>query len=223
MWRLLNRRTKRNQVAAIALHLDAQVVITIVIRFICTYSFPSDAERCKLWVKNTNLKNLLQKSTAELHQNYRLCEKHFESSQFFNESKQRLIWNAIPTIFNDVPYPPQPITRRRMIGTPTGRKSTIANTVCAKKNGNLAGQKAAMSTSTATETTATNPMSPTGNTAISNSAKSTNSSSLGEPQIEIPNEIVELKSKLKSLRNKYSKLKRKSEIQKNKSNICKPN
>ena len=40
---------------------------------------------------------------------YQLCSKHFEDSQLMNkETKNKLIWNAMPTLF-DVPNPPSKV------------------------------------------------------------------------------------------------------------------
>jgi hypothetical protein len=44
--------------------------------------------------------DLDSKSTEELHRNYYVCANHFKESQFLNGLKNRLKWNAIPTLFN---------------------------------------------------------------------------------------------------------------------------
>ena len=49
-----------------------------------------------------------------LHASYRLRSDHFEDSQFMNaESKNKLIWNTIPTVF-EVPNPPPHLHSRRL-------------------------------------------------------------------------------------------------------------
>ena len=49
-----------------------------------------------------------------LHRSYRLCSNHFEDSQFMNSDKKRLVWNALPTLF-DVPNPPKTVGTKRKI------------------------------------------------------------------------------------------------------------
>ena len=80
------------------------------------FRFPADPDRCREWVKNTLIKNLAGKSAKELHSSYRLCQKHFEESQFANPSHSRLIATALPTVFDNLRFPTKPITRRN---TPT--------------------------------------------------------------------------------------------------------
>ena len=51
----------------------------------------------------------------KLHKNHHLCSEHFEDSQFMNAAnKNKLIHNAVPTIFN-VPNPPKQVTLKRKI------------------------------------------------------------------------------------------------------------
>lgn len=56
------------------------------------------------------------KITAEkLSRVHHLCSQHFEESQFMNaQQKNRLIWNAVPTLF-DVPNPPSKMTIKRKL------------------------------------------------------------------------------------------------------------
>ena len=63
---------------------------------------------------------------------YQLCSKHFEDSEFMNkETKNKLIWNAIPTLF-DVPNSPSkvtpswPIKARSMMSTM--KKTSVEST-----------------------------------------------------------------------------------------------
>lgn len=72
--------------------------------------------RCKKWVINSRRGDLDHLSAEQLNRNYRLCSNHFEESQFMNKiQKNRLIWNAIPTLF-DVPNPPAKVTETRKTG-----------------------------------------------------------------------------------------------------------
>lgn len=54
----------------------------------------------------------MEKSPKYLNTHCRLCEKHFEDDQFMNACKSRLIWKAIPTIF-DASDPPESEKRKR--------------------------------------------------------------------------------------------------------------
>lgn len=56
------------------------------------------------------------KITAEhLRRVHHICSQHFEDSQFMNaQQRNRLIWNAVPTIF-DVPNPPSKLTMKRKL------------------------------------------------------------------------------------------------------------
>ena len=73
------------------------------------FCFPRDEERCRKWVQNTRHEDLRGVTTRKLY-NYQLCSKHFEESQFMNkETQNKLVWNAIPTLF-DVPNPPSKVT-----------------------------------------------------------------------------------------------------------------
>lgn len=68
--------------------------------------------RCNQWLINCNRTDLLEKSPKYVNSRCRLCEKHFEDDQFMNASKSRLIWRAIPTIF-DTSDPPESEKRRK--------------------------------------------------------------------------------------------------------------
>ena len=78
---------------------------------------------------HTRRKDLLHKSPEALN-TYVLCAQHFEFSQFMSrEDRDRLIWSAVPTLFN-VPNPPKlvtstrPLPRRRKASRPTPSTST---------------------------------------------------------------------------------------------------
>ena len=68
--------------------------------------------RSKQWVINCRRADLDNLSVERLNKSHRLCAAHFEDSQFMNFHKDRLIWNAIPTIF-DVPNPPPQLELKR--------------------------------------------------------------------------------------------------------------
>ena len=67
--------------------------------------------RSEKWRINCRGGHLDHLSPKQLHTK-RLCSAHFESSQFTNHLKNRLIWNAVPTLF-DVPNPPQQLSLKR--------------------------------------------------------------------------------------------------------------
>ena len=81
----------------------------------CTLSmfgFPKDEERCKKWVQHVRRDDLRHTPLNKLC-HFKLCSNHFEDSQFMNRNtKSKLIWNAVPTLF-DVPNPPAKITPSR--------------------------------------------------------------------------------------------------------------
>ena len=74
------------------------------------FRFPTkDDERCKKWVQNIRRDDIRQTPLHKLC-HLHLCSNHFEDSQFMNKNtKSKLIWNAVPTLF-DVPNPPPKIT-----------------------------------------------------------------------------------------------------------------
>ena len=63
--------------------------------------------RCKEWVLRSGRYDLLHKDVAKLHRTCLFCSNHFEDSQFMNpQEKKRLVWNAVPTLFNMPDQPP---------------------------------------------------------------------------------------------------------------------
>ena len=42
-----------------------------------------------------------------------VCHVHFEDSQFMNWKKERLVWNAVPTLMPELPNPPKKVTNSR--------------------------------------------------------------------------------------------------------------
>lgn len=82
------------------------------------FRFPKDKDRCMKWVDNCRRNELQQKDPESLYRNYAFCADHFEDSQFMNvQAKNRLVWNAIPTVF-DVPDPPPTIAEEKASGSP---------------------------------------------------------------------------------------------------------
>ena len=78
------------------------------------FRFPKDEQRCKKWVQNTRHEDIRNIPSHKLY-SYELCSNHFEDSQFTDkEKKNRLIRNAVPTLFN-VPNPPSKVTPTRSL------------------------------------------------------------------------------------------------------------
>ena len=58
---------------------------------------------------------LLHKTTEQLHAGYQLCSRHFEDSQFMSvRQTNRLVHDAVPTLFN-IPNHPKKVTLRRKL------------------------------------------------------------------------------------------------------------
>lgn len=79
------------------------------------FRFPKDKDRCLKWVANCKGEHLYKLTTEQLNKSMRLCSEHFEDSQFNNPArKNRLVWNAVPTLFN-IPNAPKKVTPRRIL------------------------------------------------------------------------------------------------------------
>ncbi|XP_077360741.1 THAP domain containing 12a [Festucalex cinctus] len=65
------------------------------------FRFPLHAERCKTWVEKCQREDLLDKSPEHLFRYYRLCGKHFETSDDSSDPVTVIKDDAIPTIFDD--------------------------------------------------------------------------------------------------------------------------
>ena len=66
------------------------------------------------WVQNCRREDLRYIPVKKLFYN-QLCSNHFEDSQFMNEeTKSKLTWNAVLTLF-DVPNPPAKVTPSRLV------------------------------------------------------------------------------------------------------------
>ncbi|XP_063058817.1 uncharacterized protein si:dkey-250d21.1 [Engraulis encrasicolus] len=80
---------------------------------IAFFSFPLDPERCKQWLSSCNRPDLGTKTPEELHQGYKLCSKHFESSLICQEGGVPVLKDgAVPSIF-DAKSKQEPQTYRR--------------------------------------------------------------------------------------------------------------
>uniref|UniRef100_A0A9J7XEJ3 THAP-type domain-containing protein n=1 Tax=Cyprinus carpio carpio TaxID=630221 RepID=A0A9J7XEJ3_CYPCA len=66
------------------------------------FRFPQDPVRCKQWVGKCHRPDLETKTPEDLHSNYRLCSKHFETSMICQQSSQKSVLkdDAVPTIFD---------------------------------------------------------------------------------------------------------------------------
>ncbi|CAG9770186.1 unnamed protein product [Ceutorhynchus assimilis] len=79
------------------------------------HSFPKDVEKCKTWLDNMKL------DKWEPTKFSRICSKHFEERYLYqseSESRIRLLNEAIPTIFPELPkhlQPKQTVKRARSI------------------------------------------------------------------------------------------------------------
>ncbi|KAK7475817.1 hypothetical protein BaRGS_00032963, partial [Batillaria attramentaria] len=70
---------------------------------------------CRQWIQNTRREDLIGNNPQKLNSSgYVLCSKHFEPSQFLcsDQPRKRLVWNAVPTVF-DVPNPPPKLKSRK--------------------------------------------------------------------------------------------------------------
>ncbi|XP_025202351.1 uncharacterized protein LOC112599600 [Melanaphis sacchari] len=64
------------------------------------FSFPEDPVRCAIWVENCDSKYLPNVDLQNLNKKYKLCSLHFED-RMFNFQKNRLLSNAVPTLFKN--------------------------------------------------------------------------------------------------------------------------
>ena len=67
-----------------------------VLRNLCWW----EMDRCRKWVISSRRADLDGKPVVELHKSYFICGQHFEHSQFSNGLKNRLVPDAVPTIFS---------------------------------------------------------------------------------------------------------------------------
>ena len=67
----------------------------------------------KVWVIRSRREDLLSKDSDYLHKNCLLCAAHFQPSQFMNSSvRNKLTWNAVPSLFN-IPNPSPSLESKR--------------------------------------------------------------------------------------------------------------
>ncbi len=65
-----------------------------------------DPERAKKWIQNCRRQDLLKKPMDYLYKNIFFCSNPFEPQMFMNATKSSLVWNAVPTLFSEIPNPP---------------------------------------------------------------------------------------------------------------------
>uniref|UniRef100_A0A2R5L8Y5 Putative 52 kd repressor of inhibitor of protein kinase n=1 Tax=Ornithodoros turicata TaxID=34597 RepID=A0A2R5L8Y5_9ACAR len=115
------------------------------------FRFPKDAERCRKWVANCGRKDLQTKSAEKLFANYRICSAHFKKEDFSTTHCNRLIWNAVPTVFKRYKVPSSSTgivkakqkyrklfgfaTRRKPIALPRNEPPVHATVSCIKSSG----------------------------------------------------------------------------------------
>ncbi|KAF2901275.1 hypothetical protein ILUMI_04912 [Ignelater luminosus] len=59
----------------------------------------TDMDKCEIWISRCDRPDLCNKSPDYLHNNVKLCSKHFEDIMFSPLLKNRFKKNAIPTLF----------------------------------------------------------------------------------------------------------------------------
>ena len=91
----------------------------------CNFFFIVVICRCQKWVQNTRREDIRSYTPQHLYTNYRICDKHFEDSQFMNRENRKagIIWCALPTLF-DVPNPPPKVTPQRKMRTSSSMPSS---------------------------------------------------------------------------------------------------
>ena len=72
----------------------------------------NDPDRWKRWIQYSRRADLMDKSFEYCNKYIAFCPIHFERSQFMNDKRNKLIFNAVPTLF-DVPNQPPPATISR--------------------------------------------------------------------------------------------------------------
>ena len=86
------------------------------------FRVPREKDRAKKWIQNSRRQDLLTKDKGPEYWSYNIkfCHLHFEEHMFSNPERSRLVFNAVPTLFN-VPNPPPLDARRRK--SPLERRS----------------------------------------------------------------------------------------------------
>ncbi|KAK4878535.1 hypothetical protein RN001_011041 [Aquatica leii] len=70
------------------------------------FKFPIEVSRARIWVIASGREDLFDKLEM-VHKGYRLCEDHFDNMMFTNHFRNRLNWNAKPTLFPSLEGPPK--------------------------------------------------------------------------------------------------------------------
>ncbi|XP_003241938.1 uncharacterized protein LOC100572587 [Acyrthosiphon pisum] len=82
------------------------------------FRFPEDPVRCAIWVENCDSKYLPNVDFENLNKRYKLCSVHFEH-RMFNFQKNRLLSNAVPTLFKNKPPVTTTVTSQNVYETIT--------------------------------------------------------------------------------------------------------
>ncbi|XP_025419052.1 52 kDa repressor of the inhibitor of the protein kinase-like isoform X2 [Sipha flava] len=65
------------------------------------FNYPADVERRALWIKACETQRKVS-FNPKYQNSFRVCGDHFEKHMFLNQiTKNRLVFNAVPTLFND--------------------------------------------------------------------------------------------------------------------------
>lgn len=70
------------------------------------FMFPKNETSCLMWLTKLQNSRLNGLPFKKIRQNYSVCEKHFEDSNFQTPEKQKLNRNAVPTLFSEVYFVP---------------------------------------------------------------------------------------------------------------------
>lgn len=62
------------------------------------FRFPKDKERCSVCVSFVQRKDLETKTSLELNRSLYIYVENILKEDFFNNKKNRLVWDAIPTL-----------------------------------------------------------------------------------------------------------------------------
>lgn len=102
------------------------------------FRFPKDIERCNKWVVNIRREDLRGKPAEYLNKNCTVCANHFESIMFMNaEARNRLVWDAVPTIF-DIANKPKLVglqkrpLKKRAVQPPTKKRNALEDMQCSE-------------------------------------------------------------------------------------------
>ncbi|XP_049781106.1 52 kDa repressor of the inhibitor of the protein kinase-like [Schistocerca cancellata] len=68
----------------------------------------------KKWLVNSRREDLMKKDPVYLYNNIRFCSLHFEQDQVMNADNNKLVWNAVCTLF-DIPDKPPQLTMKKKL------------------------------------------------------------------------------------------------------------